>query len=189
MADFDTTAAQFDAARRAEELLLGVSSLYGLGEAFIAFDSLITTNAAGESLLIDALFLSTEWTTVAGMMFDLEAWRIGYARVYVPVLDLSTVVVPSYALSGQRLGVMQRAQNLIARLQAASQLITRLVDLSALYTAGTDTTFNAMVDAIYIDEWPFLASFIVDLDAVNSGWTGGTGAAGAASIDVLALTL
>lgn len=189
MADFDTTVAQFDAARRAEELLLGVSSLYALGEKYIGFDTLLAAHAAGEDLLIDALFSSTEWAAIFGMMNDLELWRGSYGHVTLPVLDFSTIAVPSYALSGQRLGVMQRAQNIIAELQSASQLIVRLADLSALYTAGTDTTFNAMVDAIYIDEWPFLASFIVDLVAVNDGWLNGTGTAGAASIDVLALAL
>lgn len=190
MADFDTTAAQFDAARRAEELLLGVSSLYALAEKYIGFESLLTANAANETDLIDALYSSSEWTTVNGMMHDLEVWRTGYGRFALPSLDFSTIIVPGYEDSGQRIGVMQRAQNIIPELQSASALITRLVELSDLYTAGTDTTFNAMVDVVYDDQWAYIPNpFIQDLDAINSGWIAGTGTAGAASIDVLALVL
>ena len=190
MADFDTYATTIDAAQRAESILLGVSALYTLGEQFIGLDSLLLNNFANEMDLVDALYSSTEWTTAYGMMVDFETWRVSYTPRGGPVLlDLSTIVIPDFVLSGDRIGVMQRARNLVPQLQSASQLIVRLADLSALYTAGTDTRFNELVDALYLTEWSALASYIVDLVAVNDGWLNGTGTGGAGSAAVLALTL
>lgn len=82
----------------------------------------------------------------------------------------------------------QQAETIIPTYQSLRGISDTLQAMKADYTLGTDTDFVAAMDLLY-DDISFLFGMFDELETVVGLWETGTGAAGAASIDVLALTL
>lgn len=85
------------------------------------------------------------------------------------------------------IAVAQQAENIIPTYQSMRGISDTLQAMKADYTLGTDTDFVAAMDLLYNDI-TFLFGMFDELETVVTLWETGTGTAGAASIDVLALT-